>query len=82
MRTDWSAVGDQAGTGMWYAVAIALPLLFLALLAFFALRALARQRRLRVSLGGCHRHESCFGSSWSHVGSPSSRMHTRRAGPD
>jgi putative membrane protein len=48
MQTDWSAVGDQAGTGMWYAVAIALPLLFLALLAFFALRALARQRRYRA----------------------------------
>ena len=48
MQTDWSAVGNQTGTGTWYVVAIALPLLFVALLAFFVLRALARQRRYRA----------------------------------
>ena len=53
MQTNWSAVGDQAGTGLWYLVVIALPLLFVALLAFFVLRALARQGRYRAvrSLG-------------------------------
>ena len=49
MQTDWSAVGDQAGTGIWYLVAIALPLIFVALFAFFVLRALVRQGRYRVA---------------------------------
>jgi len=48
MQTDWSAVGDQAGTGIWYLVAIALPLIFVALFAFFVLRALVRQGRYRA----------------------------------
>ena len=53
MQTNWSAVGDQTGAGLWYLVVIALPLLFVAVLAFFVLRALARQGRYRAvrSLG-------------------------------
>ena len=48
MQTEWSAVGDQAGGGIWYLVAIAVPLVFAALLAFFVLRAISRQRRYRA----------------------------------
>jgi putative membrane protein len=48
MQADWSAVGEQAGSGVWYLVAVALPTVFLALLAFFVLRALARNGRYRV----------------------------------
>ena len=48
MQTEWSAVGDQAGAGIWYLVAVALPTLFVALLAFFVLRALIRRGRYRA----------------------------------
>jgi putative membrane protein len=48
MQTDWSAVGDQAGDGIWYLVAIGLPLIFVALFAIFVLRAFARQGRYRA----------------------------------
>ena len=44
----WSAVGDQAAGGVWYIVAIVLPLVFAGLLLFFVLRAILRQRRYRV----------------------------------
>lgn len=59
MHTDWSAVGNQAGTETWYVIAIALPLVFVALLAFFVLRAVARQSRYRaVSLLGDEDHRA------------------------
>jgi putative membrane protein len=48
MQTDWTAVGEQAGAGLWYLVVIALPMLFVALLAFFVVRALVRQGRYRA----------------------------------
>ena len=44
----WSAVGDQASRGAWYALAVALPLCFAGLLVLLVLRALLRQRRYRV----------------------------------
>jgi putative membrane protein len=48
MQTEWTAVGEQAGTGLWYLVVIALPMLFVALLAFLVLRGLVRQGRYRA----------------------------------
>ena len=48
MQTDWSAVGDQAGAGLWYLVAVALPTLFVALIAFLVLRAIVRMGRYRA----------------------------------
>jgi putative membrane protein len=48
MQTEWTAVGEQAGAGLWYLVVIALPMMFVALLAFFVLRALVRQDRYRA----------------------------------
>jgi putative membrane protein len=48
MGTDWTAVGDQTGTGLWYALGVALPLLCLALLAGLLVRAWIRHGRYRV----------------------------------
>jgi len=48
MQTEWTAVGEQAGTGLWYLVVIALPMLFVALLAVLVLRGLVRQGRYRA----------------------------------
>jgi len=48
MQTEWSAVGGQAGGGIWYLVAVALPMIFIVLFAFFVLKALVRQGRYRA----------------------------------
>ncbi|HXV77039.1 MAG TPA: TPM domain-containing protein [Candidatus Polarisedimenticolaceae bacterium] len=51
MAAVWTAVGEQAGGGAWYAIVVALPLAFLALLLFLVLLAASRQRRYRVAAG-------------------------------
>jgi putative membrane protein len=48
MPGGWTGVGEQAGTGAWYTLVVALPLVFAALLAFLVLRALLHQGRYRV----------------------------------
>ena len=48
MPLGWSAVGEQASVGVWYAVAIALPTIFLGLLVLLVARALIRQGRYRA----------------------------------
>lgn len=58
MLLGWSAVGEQAGTGLAGWVAIGLPVVFAALLLLLVLRAATRQGRYRVtrSFGEDDRH--------------------------
>jgi putative membrane protein len=48
MISGWSAAGEQASTGVWYLIGVALPTLVVIALLLLLLRAVVRQGRYRV----------------------------------